>query len=373
LTDAQRLSLSSRGSQAARRRVWNIHASMPPSRGRLVWSDEFNKPKIDETKWMFETSPPQNEEQEEYTARDLRTARIEDGSLVINAIRDKVNDKIISARLSTLHRFNFTHGVIEAKMRVPFVPGIWPAFWMLGTSIMWDGWPACGEIDIMEVFGTRKGLTACSCVHNLEHSWGTHDPLDGGCASLESDPYGWHVWSAVWTPRGISFYIDDEAEPLWGYERPLPATKANYPYTSPQFLVANLAVGGNGPAQDLDRAALEPPGVTFAIDYVRVFALSTDWAQQAVAAELSQRSDALGEAWKGKATNTGAWIRLPSTLADGDGGAFGQPLSADALPYASPWLSIILVGAAVSGALAMWRRQRQSRLPSSLSEGLLLS
>ena len=64
-------------------------------------------------------------------------------------------------------------------MKVPWRSGFWPAFWMLGSNVHEMGWPACGEVDIVEVFGHRRGRQACSTVHNSMHSWGTQDPLDG--------------------------------------------------------------------------------------------------------------------------------------------------------------------------------------------------
>jgi len=314
---------------------------MPLARGRLLWSDEFNNgPAVDKSKWKFETAPPMNSELEEYVAGDPRTARVEDGALVIHALRD--GDRFISARLNTLHRFNFTYGVVETKMQVPFVRGMWPAFWMLGTSIMWEGWPACGEIDIMEVFGTRRGANTCSCVHNLDHSWGTTDPLDGGCAFI--GPNEWHVWTTVWTPERIAFYLDGELQPFWSYERPSPPDAANYPYTRPAFLIANLAVGGNGPSEPLDEEALEAPGVRFSIDYVRVYALPAD----ASAGSMS------------------SLLAMPAHVGPLAGGAALVPSVA----------ALVAVLALVSSTLAAvwWHRHRRARrMPVALAEGLLTS
>ena len=156
-----------------------------PKVGALLWADEFDGPLIDETKWGFEPTasmaPPLNDELQRYLGRNNRTSRVADGALVINAIAINGNS-IVSARLSTFGRFSFTYGIVEARMKVPCVQGFWPAFWMLGANVREAGWPACGEVDIMEVFGTRRGRQTCSTVHNPQHSWGTKDPLDGGCA-----------------------------------------------------------------------------------------------------------------------------------------------------------------------------------------------
>lgn len=311
------------------------------ARGRMLWSDEFAGAAIDSKKWNFETAPPQNLELEVYVANDRRTARIEDGALVLNAVRD--GERFISARINTVHKFNFTYGVIETRMQVPFVHGIWPAFWMLGTSIMWEGWPKCGEIDIMEAFGLRKGHSVCSCVHNLDHSWGTKDPLDGGCSTIGPDE--WHVWTTVWTPEHVAFYLDDETAPMWSYERPSASEAPNgYPYTAPAFFIANLAVGGNGPSEPLDEAALEAPGVRFAIDYVRVYALA-------------------GAAATRSMDSTSSLLVLPARV-----GQMAGHASAAISPGAA---ALVLLGALVGVAAAAWRRRRQHHMPAALAEGLL--
>lgn len=165
---------------------------------------------------------------------------------------------------------------------MPYTRGAWPAFWMLGADLPTVGWPACGEIDIIEVFGHRRGRAACSTVHNLMHSWGTTDPLDGDCAPLEESP-GWHVWTLVWTPSKISFYFDGSPDAIWTYRRTKVMTSAEFPYTKPQYMIANLAVGGNGPSEAVDEAALAPPGILLAIDYVRVYALAAAPTAAAVA------------------------------------------------------------------------------------------
>ena len=125
-------------------------------------------------------------------------------------------------------------------MKVPVVQGFWPAFWSLGTALLTEGWPACGEIDIMEVFGTRRGTAACATVHNLLHSWGTRDPLPGDCVALDVEPE-WHIWKLLWTPTEVAFFFDDdETTPFWRYERKPDMPDEAFPYTEPQYLIANL-------------------------------------------------------------------------------------------------------------------------------------
>ncbi|EOD31106.1 hypothetical protein EMIHUDRAFT_203217 [Emiliania huxleyi CCMP1516] len=241
--------------------------------GPLLWSDEFDGSSIDESKWMHDNSPPENGEEQDYVGPGRGTSRVADGSLALTA-RRSADGTVTSARLTTLWRFNFTYGIVEARVRAPLVAGLWPAFWMLGTDLLDPnmGWPACGEIDVMEIFGTRRGAASCSTVHNSRHSWGTLDPLEGGCFALEEPEPAWHVWRLLWTPRRIAFFIDDGRTPIYSYS-PAQRTAANFPYTRPQYLIANLAVGGDGPSQPVDFSALDPPGTTLFLDYVRVYAL----------------------------------------------------------------------------------------------------
>ena len=222
---------------------------------------------------MHDNSPPENGEEQDYVGPGRGTSRVADGSLALTA-RRSADGAVTSARLTTLWRFNFTYGIVEARIRAPLVAGLWPAFWMLGTDLLDPntGWPACGEIDVMEIFGTRRGAASCSTVHNSRHSWGTLDPLEGGCFALEEPEPAWHVWRLLWTPRRIAFFIDDGRTPIYSYS-PAQRTAANFPYTRPQYLIANLAVGGNGPSQPVDFSALDPPGTTLFLDYVRVYAL----------------------------------------------------------------------------------------------------
>ena len=129
----------------------------------MVWSDEFNGPNgspVDRTKWVADTGGKNwgNHELEYYTDRS-ENASILDGNLVIRALQenytgpDGVERNYTSARLKTLGKFSQTYGRFEARIKIPYGQGIWPAFWLLGDDIEKVGWRACGEIDIMENIG----------------------------------------------------------------------------------------------------------------------------------------------------------------------------------------------------------------------------
>ena len=188
-------------------------------------------------------------------------------------------------------------------MRVPYAKGFWPTFWMLGANVQDVRWPACGEIDIMEVFGHRRGRMSCSTVHNPMHSWGTKDPLDGGCVDLGTDGQpAFHTWKLLWTPDAIAFYFDDDEEtPIWVYERPgnsrgTALDTDTFPYTLPEYFILNLAVGGNGPAEEYDAAALAR-GVHLEVDYVRVYELSSASLPTQVAEDATHAAEEHAEGW----------------------------------------------------------------------------
>src|SRR4051812_7631272 len=139
---------------------------------KLVWNDEFTQPDgslPDAAKWNFDLGRGEsgwgNNELEYYTKR-TNNIRVEGGQLVIEACREKLSGAAFtSARILT--KTSWTYGRFEARIKIPYGQGIWPAFWMLGTNIAAAGWPDCGEIDIMENIGREPKL-----VHGTIHGPG---------------------------------------------------------------------------------------------------------------------------------------------------------------------------------------------------------
>src|SRR6185312_14569394 len=121
---------------------------------QLVWSDEFNGTSVDPNNWVFETGGGGwgNKELEYYQAAN---ATVSNGNLVITAKKQRVGaNAYTSARMKTQGLHQFTYGRIEARVKLPVVKGLWPAFWMLGSNITTVNWPNCGEIDVMEHINT---------------------------------------------------------------------------------------------------------------------------------------------------------------------------------------------------------------------------
>ncbi|PUA80362.1 glycoside hydrolase family 16 protein [Nocardioides currus] len=167
------------------------------------------------------------------------------GHLRITARRE-VDNTITSARLTTRTSFATRYGRIEARIKVPGGRGTWPAFWMLGADIDEVGWPACGEIDVMEHVGTEP-RRCCGTLHGPGYSGlagGVGAAIDAG-TDLSED---FHDYAVLWDESGITWLLDDrEHHRLTRSDVPGP-----WPFDHPFFLLVNLAIGGDWPELDTD-------------------------------------------------------------------------------------------------------------------------
>src|SRR5467141_4801104 len=184
----------------------------------LVWSDEFkgkNGALPDAKKWTYDIggSGWGNHELEYYTNR-AENARIEDGKLIITARREAYTGpdgkkfNYTSARLKTQGLFSQAYGRFEARIKLPAGQGMWPAFWMLGDNITADGWPKCGEIDIMENVGKEPGIN-----HGSLHAPSSTSPTSDQTATITlpagqklSDDF--HIYTVEWDPGTVRFFLD---------------------------------------------------------------------------------------------------------------------------------------------------------------------
>lgn len=245
-------------------------ASAEEAGWRLVWSDEFNQPDFtapDARKWGYDTGGNGwgNQEAEYYTDR-TNNARIEAGKLVIEARQEEYRGKnITSARLLTKGKQSWTYGRFEARMKIPRGQGIWPAFWMLGNKIDTGGWPACGEIDIMENIG-KEPDTVHGTVHGPGYSGsgGIGHPVSLPAGQTVADDF--HVFAAECETNRITWMMDGKVYFTLTPER-LPA-KARWVFNEPKFLILNLAVGGGWPGYP-DQTTQFPQRLV--VDYVRVY------------------------------------------------------------------------------------------------------
>ncbi len=243
--------------------------SRPENPWQLVWSDEFNGTDgsvPDPSKWVMETGNWGwgNNELENYTNRAIN-AQQKSGNLVITALKENYGGSAYtSARIKTQGLFEHTYGRVEARIKLPFGQGIWPAFWMLGADIGTNPWPACGEIDIMENIG-REPSVVHGTIHGPGYSGGS---AIGSSYTLPSGKVAddFHVYAIEWAPNEIKFFVDNT---LYGTRTPaeLPAGKT-WVFQHNFFIILNLAVGGYWPGYP-DGTTTFPQ--TMLVDYVRVY------------------------------------------------------------------------------------------------------
>jgi beta-glucanase (GH16 family) len=238
-----------------------------PSAWTLVFSDEFDVPGApDPARWNHEIGYIANDEKQYYTSR-TENARVEDGVLVIEARRERwMGYGYTSARLDTRGRAEFRYGKVEIRARLPTGRGTWPALWMLGADVDQAGWPACGEIDIMENVGYDP-QTIVASVHTgaYNHVQGTQK---NATAKLEAPWADFHVYSAEWSPDRIDAFVDGQR--YFTFRNEGTGSRA-WPFDEPQFLVLNLAIGGTwGGTRGIDDS-LFPHRLL--VDYVRVYQL----------------------------------------------------------------------------------------------------
>ena len=235
---------------------------------QLVWSDEFNGTDgslPDPTKWAMETGNWGwgNNELENYTNRAVN-AQQKSGNLIITALKENYGGSAYtSARIKTQTLFEHTYGRVEARIKIPFGQGIWPAFWMLGADINTNPWPACGEIDIMENIGREPSMVH-GTIHGPGYSGGS---AIGSSYTLPSGNFAdtFHVYAVEWAPNEIKFFVDNT---LYATRTPAEIPGKTWVFQHNFFILLNVAVGGYWPGNP-DGTTTFPQ--TMLVDYVRVY------------------------------------------------------------------------------------------------------
>jgi beta-glucanase (GH16 family) len=243
--------------------------------GPLVWADEFDGPAgapPDPRTWQPETGGHGwgNAELQYYTGDASNAALDGAGHLAITVRRADPElaaarydgCRYTSARLITKDLKSFRYGLIEASIKVSGGRGIWPAFWLLGTDIDQAGWPGCGEIDVMEDFGTGPAVVH-GTVHGPGYSGdgGISGALDTG-APLAGD---FHVYAVDWEPDRIRWYFDETC-----YHAVTPAALHGNPWVFDHdfYLLLNVAAGGTASVTPDDST---PFPQAMLVDYIRVY------------------------------------------------------------------------------------------------------
>ena len=231
----------------------------------LVWSDEFDTDgSPSDANWTFDIGRGQNgwgnNEVQFYTQRTDNVI-IEDGLLKIIAKKESYQGAdYTSTRMKTQSRYDFTYGKVEVRAKLPASAGTWPAIWMLGSNFGTVGWPACGEIDIMEQKGWDKSKIS-SALHNNSSFGAT---INVGEVNVPDSTSEFHVYGANWNDYQIEFSVDGNV--FYTYN-PSSRNADTWPYNAPQFIILNIAMGGNlggDIPSDFSESRME-------IDYVRVY------------------------------------------------------------------------------------------------------
>ncbi len=248
-----------------------------PSDHELVWADEFDTDGLPDTgKWAYDIDRNKegwfNNERQYYSDRRRENARVENGSLIIEARADAAEiakfpdwgkQPYSSARLRTLGKASWTYGAVEVRAKLPCGRGTWPAIWMLADDKA-TPWPDSGEIDIMEHVGFDPGnihfSTHTKNGNFIEHTEKTAaKKVPTACTEM-------HRYQLRWTPNLIVMGVDDER--AFSFKRPS-MKRADWPFDGPFHILLNIAVGGDwGGAKGIDPAALP---ARMEVDYVRVY------------------------------------------------------------------------------------------------------
>jgi beta-glucanase (GH16 family) len=248
-----------------------------PAGYHLVWSDEFDVAGLpDATKWNYDTyrnaAGWYNNELQYYSNARAQNSRVENGMLIVTARKEDLSaaglgdwggQKYSSARLTTSGEQSWTRGFVEVRAKLPCGVGTWPAIWMLSAPPQ-TAWPDDGEIDIMEHVGFDPGV-----VHGTVHT-GAYNHVRGNqktaTTRINDLCNEFHRYQMNWTVARITIGVDDRYYYQYTNDE---SGNAEWPFDSPQYLILNVAVGGDWGGQQGVDDAIFPVDMT--VDYVRVY------------------------------------------------------------------------------------------------------
>ena len=245
----------------------------------LVWSDEFDSPEIDESKWNYDIGTGDwgwgNNEQQYYTSNS-NNSFIEDGKLIIQTLLQNYGGaNYTSARMVTRDQGDWTYGRIEVRAKLPGGVGTWPAIWMLPTDWVYGGWPYSGEIDIMEHVGFEPNMIH-GTAHSEVYNWWNGIPPPGGSIYVNGATSGFHDYTLEWDEDYLKWYVDDVH--YFTYANDQDGNYATWPFDQRFHLLLNIAIGGTwGGQQGIDDSIFP---ARMEVDYVRVYEASSELSSQ---------------------------------------------------------------------------------------------
>ena len=241
----------------------------------LVWSDEFDVAGLpDPAKWDYDTDRNRlgwyNNELQYYSRARLENSRVEGGKLIITARKESLTaaadfggQQYTSARMLTRGKASWTYGFFEVRAKLPCGAGTWPAIWALGTG---GRWPEDGEIDIMEQRGNNKTVIL-GTIHTRANNYfnGSLGVGLGSQTTVSDACTNFHNYQLTWTADKIVIGVDNVN--YFSYPNPGTGDATRWPFDHPQYLILNLAIGGDL-GGTVDNSAFP---VQLEIDYVRVY------------------------------------------------------------------------------------------------------
>lgn len=257
-----------------------VKADTAGSDYKLVWSDEFNGTALNTDNWTYDLGNGGsnvgwgNNEKEYYTNR-TDNVYVSDGTLKITALEQKFNKyNYTSGRIKTAGKQTFKYGRMEARIKLPSLKGVWPAFWMLGVDQ--KGWPWCGEIDILEAWNT---ISFAQGAFHWNAGVGDDSPYDNKYVSGQLnasysrynwyDKTQWHIYAVEWDNEYIHYFVDD----VEFYKVNISTADKKDEGMKSYYFLLNMAVGGNLPGVAPDAGTLP---ATMEVDYVRAYQRTSD-------------------------------------------------------------------------------------------------
>ncbi len=258
--------------------------SLQAGEWKLVWSDEFDREGLpDPGRWVYEEGFVRNHELQYYTRARQENARVENGNLVIEVRKEPWKNPVYdakagkkdwgqsrefaaytSAALTTRGKVSWRFGRIEVRAQLPAGKGFWPAIWMLGVDKKKAGWPACGEIDIMENVGYEPDV-----VHGTVHTGDFNHvkkTQKGDEISVSGIYDSFHLYAIEWDTTRIDFFVDDKKYFTFANQK---TDEAAWPFDQPFYLLLNVAFGGDwGGSQGVEDNNFPQ---RMLVDYVRVY------------------------------------------------------------------------------------------------------
>lgn len=234
----------------------------------VIFEEHFNGKELNMEHWNYEEGDgcPDlcgwgNKELQIY---DRDFVSVEDGKLVITA--DKIDGQYFSGKINSKDKVEFQYGIIEVKAKLATGKGLWPAVWMLGSNISEVGWPASGEIDLMEYVGKEPNT-----IYSSLHTPANHgENANSRKTEIEGIEEGFHVYKTIWTEKEIKYFID--GKPVYTFI-PEKYDKAHFPFRKPFYFLINMALGGNFGGPEVDDSVFP---AKFYVDYIKVTELKED-------------------------------------------------------------------------------------------------